>query len=1128
MTLDPEVPVDVDAGAPQRFVRLQLLGPPQLRGFEQSPPQALAPGDAALLARLALDGPQTREALAALLWPDNDAASAATNLRQRIFRLKRMAGTPVVVGTRSLALANSVQHDLQLAELLFDAELVIDIAPLLGTYEYAENEELAAWVATQRERRAQHRVRFLTEGARALAARGDATVALQWAQRLVNEAPLEEPAHRLLIQLLHQAGNVAGAVAAYQRCQAILASSLGVEPSPATRELWPQLQAAKRPVPARSNEVPLSLLRPPRLVGREEAWQQMALALAHRKALVVEGPAGVGKSRLIGDFVASGVGWTLVAASPGDSGLPFALLARLLGLCTAQWGRPNEDWVRAELARLVPAAGIAASDAFATLRLQQAVGAALAHWQQQGLLGLALDDMHCADASSIELLAPLIARTSTAELGWLLTARPAELAPALGEVQRMVLPMLSAAAGSELLASLGLADLSVEQWAPVLQQRTGGNPLYMLQLLTAAYAAGTLHRDPALADLQAPVSLSALLATRLEKLSPAARAIARLASVAGPDFTLPLACELLHTTPSAMADPWLELQLAHVMSDGNFAHDLIREASRQITPIAVRQLIHAQVADALAHRHAPDGRVAEHWDAAGRWPEAALAFERAADFARDRSAWLEELQALRSATRCHRATATDEATSAAFATEVRALELSVINTQLGDDTRLAAEDLLGRAQTAEQLAAAQVVLAYYWTERYEPAQAVPLAQDALESARRCGNPRLVLLAAQRLGGALSRLGRQDESLRAFREHAADLSSLTAIERLNWLSDFGSALNNADERQEALQTLDSVAVGAIELKLWAVAATALSTQGVTLNFLGRLADGTQATEQALRLYQRVGVDGDGLLIDEATYAGNLRDMGHFSAYLQRAEALPQRLRDAGSEFWAANAEHDLAVCYAWLGRADLALRTLAPRREPLPPMMQAARLVTRSRLARDYGVGGSGNTASAQLQEAIKVLTETATACPRSFNLAIELQAARDAEPEQALATTARLEQEGLQRQNLIFASNAACVRLRLLLASGHRAAAAQVASDLLQRTQAHGPPAGIYAPELWWLAYQGLKFDRPEQAQNTLQHALQWLHLTARDHVPSPHRESFMTRNPVNREILFEAQKLGL
>lgn len=1118
----------VDAGTSRRFARLQLLGPPHLSCVEQSPPQALAPGDAALLARLALDGPQTREALAALLWPDNDAASAATNLRQRIYRLKRMAGLPVVVGTRSLALAASVQHDLQLAELQPDAEPVLDSAPLLGTCEYAENEELATWVATQRERRAQHRVRFLMEGARALAARGDASAAVQWAQRLVNEAPLEEPAHRLLIQLLHQVGNTARAVVAYQRCQAVLASALGVEPSPATRALWPQLQAAERPVPAQSSEVPLALLRPPRLVGREQAWQQMAQALAQRQALVLEGEAGVGKSRLLGDFVASGAGWTLVAASPGDSGLPFALLARLLGTCTAQWGRPDEDWVRAELARLVPAAGVAASDAFATLRLQQAVGAALAHWQQQGLTGLALDDMHNADASSIELLAPLITRTSAAQLGWLLTTRPAELAPALGELQRLVLPVLSPNAGSELLASLGLADLSVEQWSPVLQQRTGGNPLYMLQLLTAAYAAGTLHCDPTVADLQAPVSLSALLAARLDKLSPAARAIARLASVAGPDFTLHLACELLQTTPAAMADPWLELQMAHVMNDGHFAHDLIREASRQITPTAVRQLIHAQVADALGQRQAPAGRVAEHWDEAGRWPEAALAFQRAADFAHGRSAWLEELQALRAATRCYRATASDEATAAAFATELRAFELSVINTQLGDDTRRTGEDMLGRAQSAEQRAAVLVVLAYYWAERYEPAQAVPLAQDALESAQQCANPRLILLAVQRLGGALSRLGRQEESLRAFRAQAPDLSSLTAIERLNWLGDFGGALNNADERQEALQTLESVISGATELKLWAVAAAALSTQGVTLAFVGRLADGMQATKQALLLYRRVGVAGAGLLIDEATYAGNLRDMGHFGAYLQQAEALPQRLRDAGSEFWAANAEHDLAVGYAWLGRADLALRTLAPRGEPLPPMMQAARLVTRSRLSRDYGVGSSGNAAQAHLQEAIRVLAETGTACPSSLGLAIELQAARDAEPAQALATVARIEHEGLQRQNLILACSAGCVRLRLLLTIGEGAVGAQVAADLLQRTQAHGPPAGIYAPEFWWLAYQGLKLHQPERAHSTLHLALEWLRRTARDHVPSVHRESFLTRNPVNREILAEAQKLGL
>jgi hypothetical protein len=257
-----------------------------------------------------------------------------------------------------------------------------------------------------------------------------------------------------------------------------------------------------------------------------------------------------------------------------------------------------------------------------------------------------------------------------------------------------------------------------------------------------------------------------------------------------------------------------------------------------------------------------------------------------------------------------------------------------------------------------------------------------------------------------------------------------------------------------------------------------------------------------------------------LVDEATCAGNLRDLGHFSAYLQRAEGLPRSLRDAGSDFWAANAEHDLATAYAWLGRADLALRTLAGATECLSPLMQAVRLTTRSRLARDYGVGAAGPRPQKLLEEAVSLL-DSAKATGRShLRLAIALQAARDAEPALGLATATQLEEEGLQRQNAILAASASCVRLRILLANGHASAACAVATALLDRLGEFGPPAGVYPAELWCLAAEAMLRDEPARAQATRALAVQWVLRTAQDHVPALYRESFLTKNPFNAALL--------
>jgi DNA-binding SARP family transcriptional activator len=1128
-------------------LKLRLLDTPTLSVGALTLP-ALAPVDAALLALLALQGAQARQQAAALLWPDADAAGAATNLRQRIYRLKRLAGRVVVQGDRSITLPEDLEHDLQGYAELLAANPLHGRGALLGTLHFPGHEALSGWLAAQREALAQLRCRVLSQGAQAHAEQGRHTQALDFAQAWVHHAPLNEQAHRLLIQLLHQQGNRAGALAAYRHCENTLRAELGVQPGATTGELLAHLLEPGVPAPAQALAMPMALLRPPQLVARRGHWRQIAQAVAAGQTLVLVGEAGLGKSRLLGDFVSSRVGWCRVAGSPGDAALPFAMLARLLSLCTALWGRPHEEWVGRELARLAPEAGTPSSDPFALLRLQQAVRAALRGWQTRGMAGLAMDDLHHADASSLELLLPMATAapqtpqapnvlqgpgTTQADepgLPWLMATRPAAVAavPGLNGLPRLDLSPLSLPEVQDLVASLALDGVRPELWAPALLQRTGGNPLYLLQTLAAAFEAGTLQDGALQAHAPLPASLGALLAARLEKLSAPARSIARLACVAGPDFTLALACQLLSAQPAALADPWLELLAAQVMHDGRFAHDLIRDATVSITPPEVRGLIHAQVAQALGQAGAPPGRVAEHWDAAGRWPEAASAYEQAAVLARAHGAVADELAKLQAATRCHRATATAQATAAAFASEHRALELRVANTQLGDDTLQGCEALLATSGSDEQRAQAQVLLSYYWSQRYEPALGLPAAQSALQLAQACGNPALVLRAAQRLGGALTRLGRHEEALQSLRGAAADLRALPLDDRLDWMSDFGQALDYADQRSEALLAYDAVINEATAHKRWAVAAAALALKSLALLFLARTGQGHQAMEQSLAMSRQAGYEGAGLLVDEMTCAGNQRDLGHFSAYLQRAESLPQALRDAGNAFWAANAEHDLATAYAWLGRADLALRMLAGTTDGLPALMRAARLATRARLARDYGVGTAGPQPQALLQEALALLDEAQAPGRSHLRMAITLQTARDATPAAGLAAATQLQDEGLQRQNLMLATSAACVRLRILQTCGDTLAAAGVASDLMHRLGDGDAPAGTYPVELWWLAGQALLPHQPALAHATLARAALWLRHTARHHVPPIYQESFLARNPINAALLLAVQRLGL
>ncbi len=107
----PLVETTIRAGA---LARLQLLAAPAL----VRPDATVVPlerKDAALLALLAFDGPTSRSRAAALLWPDADADKARNSLRQRLFRLRRAAGTELIEPDESLRLADRVEHNLRLA-----------------------------------------------------------------------------------------------------------------------------------------------------------------------------------------------------------------------------------------------------------------------------------------------------------------------------------------------------------------------------------------------------------------------------------------------------------------------------------------------------------------------------------------------------------------------------------------------------------------------------------------------------------------------------------------------------------------------------------------------------------------------------------------------------------------------------------------------------------------------------------------------------------------------------------------------------------------------------------------------------------------------------------------------------
>lgn len=140
-------------------------------------------------------------------WVDLDAAHAATHAAETLLRAGDLQGA---------------------AAEAFVARL-ITARPLLPG-------RSGPWVERRRAQLVDLRVRALECAALARLGLGTPAQAARDARLALEVAPLREPAWRLLMNSLAATGDVASALAAYDRCRVALRETLGVGPSAATRE----------------------------------------------------------------------------------------------------------------------------------------------------------------------------------------------------------------------------------------------------------------------------------------------------------------------------------------------------------------------------------------------------------------------------------------------------------------------------------------------------------------------------------------------------------------------------------------------------------------------------------------------------------------------------------------------------------------------------------------------------------------------------------------------------------------------------------------------------------------------------------------------------------------------------
>ncbi len=303
---------------------LFLLGSPQIERDRQ-PVETDRRKAVALLAYLAVTGHRhSREALAALFWPEADQSRALAYLRRTLWEINNMVGATWLEIDRSgvgLATGAALRFDVaefqQLTAVSAPLDELTQAAALyrddfLAGFTLRDAPEFDQWQYYQADRLRQTLALTLEKLAEGLANQGEWETAVSHAQRRLSLDPLHEPAHRQLMQLYAQMGQKAAALRQYESCAAILAAELAVDPEPETTALYERIRrgevgqglAPAESIPAKAPDRATAVGNLPTpatpFVGRQPELAELAAFLENPEVrlLSLVGPGGSGKTRL--------------------------------------------------------------------------------------------------------------------------------------------------------------------------------------------------------------------------------------------------------------------------------------------------------------------------------------------------------------------------------------------------------------------------------------------------------------------------------------------------------------------------------------------------------------------------------------------------------------------------------------------------------------------------------------------------------------------------------------------------------------------------------------------------------------------------------------------------------------
>jgi DNA-binding CsgD family transcriptional regulator len=353
-------------------------------------------------------------------------------------------------------------------------------------------------------------------------------------------------------------------------------------------------------------------------------------------ALVVEGPAGIGKTVLLAAArdAARARGFRVLRARGAEleQGFAFGVVRQLFESAVA--GAPEDERARlldgppGVAVRLLSLPGpgdghraaVVADPSFAVLHGLYWLCANLA---AEGPVALMVDDAHWADGASLRFLAFLLPRLEELPAAVLMAARPAEAGDSQGLLAALAMdPAAEVVAVAPLshrgVAALVAAGLGAEpdpEFAWACREATGGIP-FLVRTLVEALREERVAPDVASAPTVHKVATTTLgrwAMLRLGRLGADAARLARAVAVME-QAELDQAARLADLELPAAARAADLLVQAGVLDNVplGFAHPLMRGAVYRDIAISERAEAHGRAARLLAEAHAGPARVAEH------------------------------------------------------------------------------------------------------------------------------------------------------------------------------------------------------------------------------------------------------------------------------------------------------------------------------------------------------------------------------------------------------------------------------------------------------------------------------------------------------------------------------------